>query len=211
MTRQRPIRPRTAVLTLILSVLVVCLPPVRAVDGNASGTIAKPRLGVFFWHRRGSTINRDEYDAKFPERYEYLELDEWSPDGWAPRKVDIVLEPGQGGDQLAKVSTVRTTISMRIGPLRQDPVTGLTDTAYLETNAVWVPARVVISKELRAGSTAGRLILAPNWDLEQANNALWKRHLWPMELKIDVVLEPLRPETLHEAVISRTLRLLPGD
>jgi len=169
-----------------------------------------PEIAVFFWHRKGSPSNRHEYDPKFPARYERLELDEWSPDGWAPGKVDIILQlPDEGA--LARFSSVRTTISMRVGPLALDSEAGVTDVPRLEADAVWLPAHSVHTSRIADAKTGSRLILVQQFDLERLTKNLWKANLWPIELKFEAVLEPLRSDHLRESLASRTLRLQPGD
>ncbi len=192
-----------AVACLILAVETLAAESARGDSTPAS------EIAFFFWHRKGSPINLDEYDPKFPDRYEYLELDEWSPDGWRPRRVDLVLQ--LAGRSLAGVSAFRTAISVRVGPVRLDPASQLTDVAHLEDNAVWIPAHLVRTTKLPALRHGQRLVLLSNFDLAKLCTDLANRQLWPIELRVDVVSEPLRAKNLPDAVISRTLRVLPGD
>lgn len=179
----------------------------------SSGESSSPmQIAFLFWHRRSSPVNTSEYDPKFPDRYEYLQLEEWAPNGWAPKKIDVVLQADTvGRAKLQGVSTLRVTVSLRVGPLKLDPKEGLTDFKALEANAVWLPAQ--LSKTMPRGRVpkTNQVVLLKDFNLEEMYTGLWKQGLWPLELKVEVLLEPLRPEHLHEAVISRTLRLIPGD
>ncbi|SRR5258706_8153922 len=179
---------------------------------STSNSEAKMEIGFFFWHRKGSDLNISEYNPKFPQRYEYLTLNEWSPNGWKPSKVDIALEYDAAGQmRLNQVSSFQVSLALRVGPLRGDPVTKVTDFEGLEKNAIWLPS--FLAKKIPRGdlSITNRIVLVKDYNLEQLTTDLWKRNLWPLELRVKVLLEPIKPDQLKESVFSGTLRIIPGD
>lgn len=198
-----------------LTLVLLCFLSATGVSIGSTGTAASHsdfRLGFFFWHLKGSPLNRSDFDPRFPQRFEYLKLEEWSPNGWAPTRIDVVLESdSEGRARLQAASEVRVVLSLKVGPLRRDPGTGLTDFSHLQTEAVWLPAYLV-KRIPKAGLTkSAKLVLLRDLDLKRITGELWRRNLWPVELRVDVVLEPLQAEGLREAAISKELPILPGD
>jgi hypothetical protein len=196
-------------LKIFIILLMISCAPVSSLAGDSQ---SRMQLAFFFWHRKGSNLNISEYDPKYPQRYEYLMLEEWSPNGWKPSKIDIALEFDSAGKmKLSEVSSFHVSLSLRVGPLKGDPTTKITDFKGLEANAVWLPAHLARTVPRGSLPIATRLILIKDYNIESLTIGLWKKNLWPVELKARVSLEPLKPEQLKESVISRNLRIIPGD
>lgn len=199
-------------LSVLASTCVLFTLGLFPIPTGGEGPSPDMQVGFYFWHQKGSLVNTSEYDPKFPNRYEYLKLDGWSPNGWAPRKIDAVLEFNHAGEtELRRVSTLRVTVSLRIGPLRTDPRTKLTDFKALEDNAIWLPARLIDRVQRVTLPENNQLVLLKDFDLEAIYTDLWERSLWPLELRVEVLLEPVLPDRLDKAIVSRTLRIIPGD
>ncbi|MGH8336854.1 MAG: hypothetical protein ACRETL_08590 [Gammaproteobacteria bacterium] len=146
-------------------------------------------------------------------RHEYLRLREWSSNGWAPKKVDLALvASGNIEEAFRSIEQVRIAIALKVGTLRADPHSGLTDELRLMKSSEWWPAEFV--KVVPKGDLVRRgnnLVVVGDLDFQKIYEDLWRSGLWPVELEVRALVywnENLRER--HQARETH-LRIMPGD